>query len=194
MFLIIFTRFPFLATALSTCGGSCQTLNDCRGQLICIKGKCDDDPDIGTHICSGSSGCPQYGTLNCNGTFYPTYNCSPKVLSSTHAILTNINFSKGGDGGGPSECDGQYHDNSELIVALSTGWFAGGSLCGQWIQITAKNVTSVRAKVVDECDSMNGCDTEHAGQPPCRNNMGLLLVDCGCGNGSRLQRGILIIM
>jgi hypothetical protein len=29
----------------------------------------------------------------------------------------------------------------------------------------------VTAKVVDECDSINGCDHEHAGQPPCRNNI-----------------------
>lgn len=27
------------------------------------------------------------------------------------------------------------------------------------------------AKVVDECDSVNGCDSEHAGQPPCNNNI-----------------------
>jgi hypothetical protein len=24
---------------------------------------------------------------------------------------------------------------------------------------------------VDECDSVNGCDKEHAFQPPCRNNI-----------------------
>lgn len=29
----------------------------------------------------------------------------------------------------------------------------------------------VMAKVVDECDSRNGCDEEHAGQPPCENNI-----------------------
>ncbi|KAL3518406.1 hypothetical protein ACH5RR_020995 [Cinchona calisaya] len=27
------------------------------------------------------------------------------------------------------------------------------------------------ATVVDECDSRNGCDKEHAGQPPCDNNI-----------------------
>jgi hypothetical protein len=26
-------------------------------------------------------------------------------------------------------------------------------------------------KVVDECDSMNGCDSAHAFQPPCKNNI-----------------------
>ncbi|RVW22324.1 Ripening-related protein grip22 [Vitis vinifera] len=38
---------PFLALGLSSCGGSCQTLNDCEGQLICINGKCNDDPRSG---------------------------------------------------------------------------------------------------------------------------------------------------
>lgn len=39
------------------------------------------------------------------------------------------------------------------------------------IRITANNGKSVTAKVVDECDSRAGCDEEHAGQPPCRNNI-----------------------
>ncbi|KAL6341513.1 hypothetical protein AAG906_032633 [Vitis piasezkii] len=78
---------PFLAFGISSCGGSCQTLDDCDGQLICING----------------------------------------------------------DGGGPSECDGKYHDNSERIVALSTRW------------ITAPSGRRVLAKVVDECDSADGC-------------------------------------
>lgn len=33
------------------------------------------------------------------------------------------------------------------------------------------NGKSVRAKVVDECDSMNGCDEDHAFQRPCDNNI-----------------------
>jgi len=55
-------------------------------------------------------------------------------------------------------------------VALSTGWFAGRSKCGSMIRISA-NGRSVTAKVVDECDSMHGCDSEHANQPPCKNNI-----------------------
>ncbi|KAK6926761.1 hypothetical protein RJ641_008480 [Dillenia turbinata] len=173
--------FALTATAISTCGGPCRTQDDCDGQLICISGKCNDDPEVGTHICKfsppspvgpdPSGDCRQSGTLTCRGRNYPRYGCSPQVTSSTPAILTNNDFSKGGDGGGPSECDGQYHDNSDPIVALSTGWYAGGSRCGQWIQIKAHNGRSVRAKVVDECDSMNGCDDEHAYQPPCHNNI-----------------------
>ncbi|KAJ4848383.1 hypothetical protein Tsubulata_046232, partial [Turnera subulata] len=64
-----------------------------------------------------------------------------------------------------------FHARSERVVALSTGWYNGGSRCGKMIKITAANGRSVRAKVVDECDSRNGCDEEHAWQPPCRNNI-----------------------
>ena len=86
-------------------------------------------------------------------------------------VLTTINsFAKGGDGGGPSECDNQYHSDDELVVALSTGWYNGGSRCLNKIRINA-NGRSVLAKVVDECDSVNGCDSEHDFQPPCPNNI-----------------------
>ncbi|KAB1226470.1 Kiwellin [Morella rubra] len=167
--------FPFLTYA-SSCNGPCRTLDDCAGQLICINGKCNDDPDIGTHICSGGSpptrgSCKSSGTLKCKGKSYPQYKCSPPVTSSTRAHLTLNDFSEGGDGGGGSECDDQYRSNSERIVALSTGWFNQGSRCLKMIRITAKKGKSVTAKVVDECDSVNGCDAEHAGQPPCKNNI-----------------------
>lgn len=170
---------PLITNALSSCNGPCNTLNDCSGQLICINGKCNDDPDVGTHICSGggtpppSGGgtCKSSGTLKCDGKSYPQYRCSPQVSSSTPAILTLNDFSEGGDGGGASECDEKFHSNSERVVALSTGWYNKGSRCLRMIRITAGNGKSVTAKVVDECDSVNGCDEEHAGQPPCRNNI-----------------------
>lgn len=42
----------------------------------------------------------------------------------------------------------------------------------RYIAITSpKTGKTVNAKVVDECDSVNGCDAEHAYQPPCRNNI-----------------------
>lgn len=164
--------------AISSCDGPCQTLDDCDGQLICINGGCSDDPNLGTNICQGttsspdqSNGCQQSGTLSCNGNEYPTYECSPTITSSTPAILTNNDFSEGGDGGDPSKCDEQFHSNDELIVALSTGWFSGGTRCNQMISIQATNGNSVKAKVVDECDSMHGCDKAHAGQRPCDNNI-----------------------
>ncbi|KAJ6672176.1 RIPENING-RELATED PROTEIN 2-RELATED [Salix viminalis] len=176
----IFFYFTLLipSNAVSSCDGPCQTLDDCDGQLICINGKCSDDPDGGAHTCSGGSspsppmdGCRSSGTLTCNGNAYPTYTCSPPESSSTGAKLTLNNFSEGGDGGAPSECDESYHAKTELVVALSTGWYAGGSKCGQMIRITAATGSSVTAKVVDECDSEHGCDGEHAYQPPCENNV-----------------------
>lgn len=101
---------------------------------------------------------------------YKTYKCSPPVTGQTKAILTQNNFSEGGDGGGPSECDNKYHSNNTPVVALSTGWYKRGSRCGQEIIIHGNGRTT-RAKVVDECDSTMGCDDEHAYQQPCRYNV-----------------------
>ncbi|XP_020984860.2 kiwellin-like [Arachis duranensis] len=189
IFLFNLLNVSFLINGISYCYGPCNDFNDCDGQLICTNGKCNDDPDLGTHICrspppprdhgsppppSGGSGttCRSSGTLQCGTNSYPQYTCSPPVSSSTKAILTLNGFSEGGDGGAPSECDDQYHQNSEPVVALSTGWFNKVALCLRYITITSTRTgRSVRAKVVDECDSVHGCDEEHAGQPPCRNNI-----------------------
>ncbi|KAK6804522.1 hypothetical protein RDI58_002306 [Solanum bulbocastanum] len=56
------------------------------------------------------------------------------------------------------------------VVALSTGWYSGGDRCLNYITVRA-NGRSVKAKVVDECDSTMGCDDEHDYQPPCPNNI-----------------------
>nr|XP_010933191.1 putative ripening-related protein 1 [Elaeis guineensis] len=104
------------------------------------------------------------------GKKYPQYRCSPPVTEATHATMTIKSFEEGGDGGGPSECDGKYHSDNETVVALSTGWYHHGSRCGRNIRIHA-NGNSVLAKVVDECDSVNGCDADHDFQPPCDNNI-----------------------
>ncbi|PRQ30223.1 putative rlpA-like protein, double-psi beta-barrel [Rosa chinensis] len=181
VFIFISIPLPY-STAISSCNGACKTLNDCAGQLICINQKCNDDPDVGTHICGRGGGggsspspspnnCRPFGTLVCKGKSYPKYSCSPPVTSSTKALLTLNDFSEGGDGGGPSECDEQYHPNSERVVALSTGWFDNKSRCGKLIRIQASNGKTTTARVVDECDSRNGCDKEHAGQPTCENNI-----------------------
>ncbi|KAF5464239.1 hypothetical protein F2P56_014331 [Juglans regia] len=105
-----------------------------------------------------------------HGKSYTTYKCSPPVSSHTKAKLTINSFEKGGDGGGPSECDNKYHSNNTPVVALSTGWFNNKKRCLNYITIHA-NGRSVKAKVVDECDSTTGCDAEHAYQPPCPNNI-----------------------
>ncbi|KAM1068646.1 hypothetical protein ACFX2I_000602 [Malus domestica] len=77
---------------------------------------------------------------------------------------------KKGDGGGPSECDNQYHNDNTPVVALSTGWPSNGDRCHEHIRING-NGRSVVVMVVDECDSTEGCDVDHDYQPPCPNNI-----------------------
>lgn len=70
---------------------------------------------------------------------------------------------------------------NEMVVALSTGWYNHGSRCMKKIKIHA-NRNTVEANVVDECDSMHGCDDENDYQPPCRNN----IVDASPGVWKKL--------
>ncbi|AES87877.1 putative rlpA-like protein, double-psi beta-barrel [Medicago truncatula] len=116
--------------------------------------------------------CNQENDFDCcvQGKMYTTYKCSPSVSTHTKAFLTLNSFQEGGDGGGPSACDNQYHSDDTPVVALSTGWFNNKSRCLNKIKISA-NGRSVVAKVVDECDSRAGCDKEHDYQPPCNNNI-----------------------
>ncbi|GKB40365.1 putative ripening-related protein 1 [Tanacetum coccineum] len=90
---------------------------------------------------------------------YTTYRRSLLAMGKTRATMTINSFEKGGDGGGASECDEQYHSNNQRIVALSTKWYDNGHRCLKFINIYYKN-RSVRAKVVDECDSNRGCDDD----------------------------------
>ncbi|XP_054808235.1 kiwellin-like [Prosopis cineraria] len=160
---LLFLAIIITDTEASSCNGPCETLDDCVGQLICINGKCDDDPQSDTQSCTNSN----VDGNNCqsNGPYSPPYN-----LAGTRAILTVNDFGPGGDGSGPSECDKKFHPNGR-VVALSTGWYHNRSRCFKNIRITANNGRSTVAKVVDECDSVNGCDKEHAYQPPCKNNI-----------------------
>ncbi|CAD6213023.1 unnamed protein product [Miscanthus lutarioriparius] len=107
------------------------------------------------------------------GESYPQFRCSPPVSAMTPAILTVNSFRKGQDGGGPSECDNRFHGDNEKVVALSSGWLRldGTPRCGKMVRVTASNGRSVLAKVVDECDSVNGCDDEHNFEPPCPPNV-----------------------
>ncbi|TVU32226.1 hypothetical protein EJB05_23948, partial [Eragrostis curvula] len=106
------------------------------------------------------------------GQKYPQFRCSPPVAAKTPATLTLNSFAKGGDGGGPSFCDNHFHPDSEMVVALSSGWLRldGTNRCNKRVRVTA-NGRSVLAKVVDECDSVNGCDNEHNFEPPCPPNV-----------------------
>ncbi|CAN1182245.1 Ripening-related protein grip22 [Linum perenne] len=163
LFVIISSSLLFVtADKPSGCHAHCHSSDNCNGQLVCKNRKCNDDPD---------GDCVAHGTMKCKNHEYKTYTCSPPVTKNTKAILTVNSFAKGGDGGGASECDNNYHSDKDEVVALSTGWYNKGSRCGKRIRITAKNGKSVEAKVVDECDSMRGCDHEHAGQPSCKNNI-----------------------
>ncbi|XP_057745151.1 kiwellin-1-like [Arachis stenosperma] len=116
--------------------------------------------------------CNQENDSDCckQGKMYTTYECSPLVTTHTKAYLTLNSFEKDGDGGGPSECDNQYHSDDTPVVALSTGWFNHKSRCHKKITIHG-NGRSVEAMVVDECDSTMGCDADHDYQPPCPNNI-----------------------
>ncbi|KAL8210381.1 hypothetical protein R6Q57_007113 [Mikania cordata] len=85
------------------------------------------------------------------------FTSSTKAQSpNTDATMTINSFEKGGGGGGPSECDGQYHSDDTLIVALSTRWYNHGQRCFKFININY-NGKSVQAMVIDECDSRRGC-------------------------------------
>ncbi|XP_028076869.1 putative ripening-related protein 2 [Camellia sinensis] len=103
------------------------------------------------------------------GKLYPIYRCSPSVSGQTKAVLTLNSFQDGGDGGGPSECDNKYHPDDTPVVALSTGWYNSGSRCHNYITISA-NGRSVKAMVVDECDSTMGCNSPVWCSPPVTNN------------------------
>ena len=85
----------------------------------------------------------------------PTFN-----PDGTHATLTFNDFGPHGNGGGPSECDGKFHSLPQRVVALSTGWYNHGALCGKMIKIKARNGRTTVAKVVDECDSRHGCKND----------------------------------
>ncbi|GMI99030.1 hypothetical protein HRI_003572300 [Hibiscus trionum] len=157
-FVLVFTDC-FMVEACETNGmkpqaGTCQPSGKLKGKKP-PPGKCNTEND--------SDCCEE-------GKFYTTYKCSPPVSSHTKAILTINSFEAGGDGGGPVECDNKYHSDDDPVVALSTGWFNNRKRCMKYIKIHG-NGKSVRAKVLDECDSTAGCDSDHDYQPPCPHNV-----------------------
>ncbi|XP_021604262.1 kiwellin-1-like [Manihot esculenta] len=93
------------------------------------------------------------------------------ILSAVRqATLTTNNFEEGGEGGALSKCYGKYHSDNTPVVALSTGWFNNKKRCHNYITIRGTR-TSVKAMVVDECDSTAGCDSDYDYQSPCPNNI-----------------------
>ncbi|XP_076903089.1 putative ripening-related protein 2 [Bidens hawaiensis] len=67
---------------------------------------------------------------------------------NANAAMTLNSFEKG-----PSECDGKYHSNNNLLVALSSSWYNHGQRCFDYINIYYKDA-SAQAMVVDKC---SGC-------------------------------------
>ncbi|XP_075521104.1 kiwellin-1-like [Primulina tabacum] len=80
------------------------------------------------------------------GKLYNTYKCSPPVSKSTKAILTLNSFETIGDV--PSTCD--HTDCCTLDGVV------------QW---------RAKTTVIDECDSIMGCDADNGHQPPRGNNI-----------------------
>lgn len=78
----------------------------------------------------------------------------------TKAYLTLNNFENDVDGGGPSECDNQYHSDDTPAVALLTEWFNKKSWCLNNITVSA-NEWSMVAMVVDEYHLTMRCDSNH---------------------------------
>ncbi|KAF2914156.1 hypothetical protein DAI22_10g141200 [Oryza sativa Japonica Group] len=111
-------------------------------------------------ISNKSGNCEKSNDPDCceDGKAYPQYRCSPPVTAAAGAVLTLNSFEKGKDGGGPSECC--RRGGSPAWRGAGTGITASGG-----------SGRSVVAKVVDECDSVHGCDGEHNYEPPCDNNI-----------------------
>lgn len=102
------------------------------------------------------------------GKRYPQFKCSPPVSSKTPAIMTFTRFENGEDVIRQTSCDQRFHRDKELLVILSSGWLRldGTNRCNMKIRISAANGRSVVAKVVDECDSVSGCDEKHTTLDP----------------------------
>ncbi|CAM0905867.1 unnamed protein product [Alopecurus aequalis] len=159
------TMAIFLLVALFT--------SQTASSLVKLRGFDEASCQFSGYLPGTSGDCDKNNNPDCcaDGQQYERFLCSPPISATTWAVLTVNSFGKGKDGGFPSECDRAYHDDSEKVVALSTGWFNGMSRCGHNIKITARDGTSVSAKVMDECDSMNGCDAEHNYEKPCAYNI-----------------------
>ncbi|KAF3327942.1 putative ripening-related protein 1 [Carex littledalei] len=87
---------------------------------------------------TGKSGfCITQNYADCcqEGELYPQYRCSPPVTNNTDAVMDIGGFSKGSDASGPAGCDYKYHNDTDLLVSLSTGWYNGGSRCLKKIRI-----------------------------------------------------------
>uniref|UniRef100_A0A452ZH15 Uncharacterized protein n=2 Tax=Aegilops tauschii TaxID=37682 RepID=A0A452ZH15_AEGTS len=74
------------------------------------------------------------------------------VVGDIPAVMSVNGFEKGEEGG-PAKCDGQYHNDSLFLVALTTQWYQQGLRCGRMINIKSSDGAIGQAMVVDECDT-----------------------------------------
>lgn len=80
---LVTTTCPLFTNAVSDCNGTCTTQDDCSGQLTCINAKCNDDPDVGTDICTGGlvPTSPPTGFIsNCTGPCNNLGDCSGQLI------------------------------------------------------------------------------------------------------------------
>ncbi|WVZ59421.1 hypothetical protein U9M48_009567 [Paspalum notatum var. saurae] len=143
------TKIVVLAAALALLQVSCAVARR-HGKP---PGPCDAAADLdGDDLLPG-------GLLHKRAPRPGSHHCTPAAgRGATPAVMTVNGFKRGESGGGPAACDGHFHSDGELIVALSTEWYAGGRRCHRNIRITsARHGRSVEAKVVDECDARRGC-------------------------------------
>ncbi|GLJ06700.1 hypothetical protein SUGI_0045640 [Cryptomeria japonica] len=68
------------------------------------------------------------------------------LASVTNATAGSMSLNSLEERGDIPYCDGRFHFNKELVVSLSTGWYAGGGRCGSYVE------------------------TDHDYTPPCNNN------------------------
>lgn len=96
------------------------------------------------------------------GKLYTTYKCSPQVSQRTKVTLTINSFEKGGDGGGPSECDNKYHPDNTPVVAV---WHSqqGGSARGKSAWTTLLSMVMLS----EEPTLQNGAVYRHSKMVPC---------------------------
>ncbi|KAL6526399.1 hypothetical protein OROHE_015408 [Orobanche hederae] len=84
IFLVTTITCPLFTNSVSDCNGTCTTQDDCSGQLTCIDTKCNDDPDVGTDICTQGSAAPTSPPIgfisNCNGPCNNLGDCSGQLI------------------------------------------------------------------------------------------------------------------
>ncbi|KAK1290760.1 hypothetical protein QJS10_CPB18g01683 [Acorus calamus] len=161
--------------------------------LVCVNGECNNanpqapicpvlppspppatppsSPPAVSPSTTPSQTCLPSGAAVCKFISYPLYNCSPPTTSPTTQATLTFNLLDGPGSLFAPSCDGMRHTQFEVVVAISTGFFNSGNLCGKHIQIKVASGREVVAKVVSQCNSASGCRGALSLNPPCSNNV-----------------------